>query len=78
MSKKFKKGIKIFLITFLLLIIGFIIFILNETKDQVNANLSNVEEKLNQFYNPKRMSGFAVSVFNIDSILFSKGFGYTK
>ncbi len=76
-TKKSRKIVKIFFLILFLMVFGFIAFILNETKDEVNANLSNVEKKLNRFYNQKRMAGFAVSIFNADSIIYSKGIGYS-
>ena len=78
MKQKNKKILKRIFLALCILIIGFITFILYETKDEINANLTNVEEKLNQFYNQKRLGGFAVSVFNSDSIIYSKGFGYSN
>ncbi|WP_299439995.1 serine hydrolase domain-containing protein [uncultured Aquimarina sp.] len=60
----------------IILCIGFIVFILNETKDEVNATMNNIDGKLQAFYNKKKMAGFAVSVFNTDSVIYSNGFGY--
>ncbi len=57
---------------------GFIALILYETKDEVNADLTNVEDKLSRFYNPKKMAGFAISVFNADSVIYLKGFGFAN
>lgn len=71
------KIFKIFLTILFLLVFGFISFILYETKDEVNANLTNVEQKLNSYYNQKEMAGFAVSVFNADSVIYSKGIGFS-
>lgn len=62
----------------LTLLVGFFSFLLYETQDEVNANSTNIEEKINTFYNDNRMGGFAVSVFTADSVLFSKGFGYAN
>ena len=61
----------------LFLVTGLIAFLLYETQDEINANLTNVEDKLNSFYNEKRMGGFAVSVFNADSVIYSNAFGYS-
>jgi len=69
--------IKILILVFILLI-GFVSFLLYQTKDDINADLSNIDEKINRFYNSERMSGFAVSVFNADSTIYSKGFGYAN
>jgi len=75
---RLKKLLKRIVLILTLLIIGFISFLLYQTKDDINANLTNIEEKLNKFYNPDKMGGFAVSVFNADSIIYSKGFGYSN
>jgi len=75
---KFKKLVTKVLLLIPILIIGFISFLLYQTKDDINADLSTIDEKLNSFYNSKRMAGFAVSVFNADSIIYSKGFGYSN
>jgi len=75
---RFKKIFRIILFLVLLLIIGFVSFLLYETKDDIDADLSNIEEKLTKFYNSERMGGFAVSVFNADRIVYSKGFGYAN
>lgn len=77
MNRKLKKTFKRMFLIILSLIIGFFLFLLYETQDEVNADLSTIEEKLNTFYNEKRMGGFAVSVFSADSIIYSKGFGYS-
>jgi CubicO group peptidase (beta-lactamase class C family) len=74
--RKSKKIMLRILIIVLVLLTGFVAFILNETKDEINADLINVEEKLNSFYNENRMAGFAVAVFNKDSIIYKGGFGY--
>jgi len=72
-----KKLFKRISLVILLLIIGFVSFLLYETKDEINADLSNIEEKLTSFYNENRMAGFAVSVFNTDSVIYSNGFGFS-
>lgn len=72
-TKIFKR---IFLFIFILTI-GFIGFILNESKDDINANLDNIDEKLNHFYKPSKLGGFAVCLFNEDSIIYKNGFGYS-
>ena len=77
MNNKIKKLFKWAIIASLILLIGFISFLLYETQDEVNSDLSNVEEKLNHFYNENRMGGFAVSVFTKDSVIYSKGFGFS-
>ncbi|WP_400077816.1 serine hydrolase domain-containing protein [Winogradskyella sp. R77965] len=75
---KGKKLLKKIVLVLTLLIIGFISFLLYQTKDDINADLTNIEEKLNSYYNSTKMGGFAVSVFNADSIIYSKGFGYAN
>lgn len=75
---KHKKLLKKIVLILTLLIIGFISFLLYQTKDDINADLTNIDEKLNRFYNSDRMGGFAVSVFNADSIIYSKGFGFSN
>jgi len=74
---RFKKLLKIISLLIFILVFGFISFLLYQTKDDINADLSNIDEKLNRFYNSERMAGFAVSVFNADEIIYSKGFGYS-
>jgi len=73
-----KNVLRIILLLIIIVIIGFVSFLLYQTKDDINADLSNIEQKLNGFYNSDRMAGFAVSVFNADSIIYSKGFGYSN
>ncbi|PQJ77823.1 serine hydrolase domain-containing protein [Polaribacter porphyrae] len=75
---KLKKLLKKALLTLTLLIVAFISFLLYQSKDDINANLTNIEKKLNRYYNPNKMGGFAVSVFNADSIIYSNGFGYSN
>jgi CubicO group peptidase (beta-lactamase class C family) len=48
------------------------------TKDDINANLTNIDGNLNRFYNSCKMGGFAVSVFNADRIIYAKGYGYSN
>jgi CubicO group peptidase (beta-lactamase class C family) len=76
-NRKTRKYIKRFFITLFILFFGFIIFILNETKDEINADLSNIESKLTSYFNKKKMGGFAVSIFNKDSIIYSSGIGFS-
>ncbi|MGH1366881.1 MAG: serine hydrolase domain-containing protein [Calditrichia bacterium] len=71
--KKILLGI---LLVTLLLGIAFISFVLNETKDEINATTNTVEEKLNSLVNVEKFAGFSVSVFNADSIFYMNGFGY--
>ncbi|MBL4662675.1 MAG: beta-lactamase family protein [Flavobacteriaceae bacterium] len=75
-GKRIRKSVKIFLLITSISFIGFIAFILNETKDEVNANMSNIESKLSSYFNENKMAGFAVSVFNADSIIYTTGIGY--
>ena len=74
---KFKKLFNKSLLLIFILLFGFVSFLLYQTKDDINADLSNIDEKLNRYYNSDRMAGFAVSVFNADSTIYSKGFGYS-
>jgi len=74
---KMKKLLRRIILIIFILIIGFISFLLYQTKDDINADLSNIDEKINRFYNPDKMAGFAVSVFNADSTIYSNGFGYS-
>lgn len=76
-ATKSKKYFKRLLLAMLLLVLGFIAFLLYETKDEINADINTIESKLQSFYNEKRMGGFSVSVFNGDSVLYSNGFGYS-
>lgn len=75
---KLRKTLRIFFLLIAISIIGFISFLLYQTKDDIDANLSNIDEKLNRFYDSDKMGGFAVSVFNADSIIYSKGYGYAS
>lgn len=59
------------------LTIAAILFIFNESKDQINAYPSNIEDKLASFYNPETMGGFAVSLFNSEQVLFQKSLGFS-
>jgi len=68
---------RILLLTFLI-VTAIISFLLYQTKDDIDADLTNIEEKLNRYYNSTKMGGFAVSVFNADSVIYTKGFGYSN
>lgn len=76
-NRKIKKILKIVLITLSILFIGFISYVLNETKDEINADLTTIDNKLKTYYNEKEMAGFAVSVFNADTVFYAKGFGFS-
>ncbi len=71
------KRIKRVLLVLVILMFGGIAFILNDSKDEINADLTNIENKLNRYFNENKMGGFAVSVFNADSIIYSTGIGYS-
>jgi len=73
---KYRKRILRIIAIVIVLVIGFVVYILNETKDEINATPINIEEKLASLYNKTKIGGFAVSVFNRDSIIYKKGFGY--
>ena len=77
MKQKFTKILKFTLFILFLLIVAFIAFVLNETKDEIHADLNNVEKKLEDLYNPEEIAGFAVSVFNQDSVFYTNSFGYS-
>ncbi len=72
-----KKKIKIATIALFVILFGFVSFILNETKDEVNANFDTIDEILTKLQKNDKNAGFAVSVFCRDSVLFQKGFGYS-
>jgi len=71
-----KKVLKYTGIVLLVLLTGFVAFLLYETKDNIKATNENVEEKINKLYNEERLGGFAVAVFSQDSIIYMGGFGY--
>jgi len=69
---------RLVIITFLLILLlctAFILFVLNETKDEINATSATVENELTSLVNTEKIAGFAVSVFNADSIFYMNGFG---
>lgn len=76
MKSKAKKFLKIVVIIIVLLPILFVAFLLYSSQDEANATFDNVETKLNELYDEKRMGGFAVSVFNPESVIYSGSFGY--
>ena len=76
-NRKIKKFAKVVLITIVVLLTGFISYVLNETKDEINADMSTIDSKLKSYYNEKEMAGFSVSVFNADSVFYSRGFGFS-
>lgn len=78
MKNKLKKKLKLGVLILFLLAIGFIAFLLNETKDEVNADFDNISEILNKLRKENKNAGFAVSVFSKDTILFQKGFGFSN
>ncbi|NER16724.1 serine hydrolase domain-containing protein [Spongiivirga citrea] len=73
MKRKFKIAIGL-LATVL---IGFITFVLYQTRDDIGATFENTESILTKLQKDTRNAGFAVSVFSKDTILFQKGFGYS-
>lgn len=77
MKQKFTKILKFTLLTLFFLIVAFIAFVLNETKDEIHADLNNVEKKLEDLCNPEKTAGFAVAVFNQDSVFYTNSFGYS-
>ena len=77
MNQKSKKRIKITLVSLIILSIAFISFTLFETKDDINATFSNIDQKLQELQRTDRNAGFSVSVFTKDSVLFKKGYGFS-
>ncbi|MEM0991518.1 MAG: serine hydrolase [Bacteroidota bacterium] len=75
--RKLRRIVLVSLLTLLMSFLALVTFILHESKDEVNATFENVETQLQSFYNEKRLGGFAVAVFDADSVFFSKGFGYS-
>ncbi len=73
-----KKVFRYLSIAVILLLIGFISFLLYETQDQINATPEHIEDILNRFYNKERLGGFSVSVFNKDSVIYRNSFGYSN
>jgi len=71
-----RKLFKYIAIVVLVLLVGFIAFVLNETKDQIHATPQNVAYRLNEYYNAGEMGGFAASVFVGDSVLYKGGIGF--
>ena len=76
MNVKTKKYLKITSISVLVIFVGFVAFILNETKDQINADFSTIDAALKKLQKNERNAGFAVSVFTKDSVLFKGGYGF--
>lgn len=70
------RALKIAGVSLGLVVAGALWFVLNETKDEINANVGNIEEILEGIYDEKRLAGFGVAVFSADRILYSGGFGY--
>ncbi|MEE9350429.1 MAG: serine hydrolase domain-containing protein [Flavobacteriaceae bacterium] len=73
---KNKKIVLKLVLGFIFIMIVFALYILNETKDTINANPENIDEKIGSFYNKNKNAGFAVSIFNKNGVLYQKGFGY--
>lgn len=76
MHSKSKKILKRGGIGLLILFIVFISIILYLTKDDINADFSNIESILSEVKLENRNAGFAVSVFTKDSVLYQKGYGW--
>ena len=77
MTQTSKKRIKITLISFIILFIAFISFTLFETKDDINATFSTIDQNLQELQRTDRNAGFSVAVFTKDSVLFKKGYGFS-
>lgn len=71
-----KKYFSFISIAIIILLAGFVAFLLYETKDEINATPETVEEIINKFHKEETIGGFAVSVFSADSILYMDGFGF--
>lgn len=76
MQPKFKKRLKIRLLVLLTLFLGFIAFVLNETKDEILADLNTIEGHLTNFHNPQKVAGFGAAVFTSDSVIYANGVGF--
>lgn len=76
MKPRTKKYLKRAVLSFLFLSVCFIVFILNETKDSINADFSNIDSILTKLQKDDRNAGFSVSVFSKDSILFKSAYGF--
>jgi len=72
-----KKKIKNTIMGIFVLICVGIAVLLYVSRDGIKATPSTIESLLGSFYDSEKMGGFAVSVFSKDSILYSKGFGYS-
>ena len=71
-----KKLLKILTIIILFLVVAACTFFLYESRDTTNATPENITQILDEAAELGRFGGFAVSVFNADSVFYSKGFGY--
>ncbi len=71
-----KKTLKIITIVLCLLIAIACSFFLYESRDTTNATPENITQILEKAADLGRFGGFAVAVFNADSVFYSHGFGY--
>ncbi len=71
-----KKALKIIAIVLCLLVVLACSFFLYESRDTTNATPENVTQILEEAAELGRFGGFAVAVFNTDSVFYSHGFGY--
>ncbi|GAB5518874.1 MAG: serine hydrolase domain-containing protein [Rhodothermales bacterium] len=73
--KRLKRVAGILFALLVFLLVGGIVFVLNETRDEIEATPATVQAHLDGIYNAERMAGFAVAVFSADSVLYQGGFG---
>ncbi|WP_350292622.1 serine hydrolase domain-containing protein [uncultured Croceitalea sp.] len=73
---RIKKIIITTIILLVLLLAGGVSFLLYETKDEIKADFASIDKHLLSFYNKKRTAGFAVAVFDADTVYFKKGYGF--
>ena len=71
-----KKAFKIIAIVLSLLVAIAISFFLYESRDTTNATPENITQIFEEAAELGRFGGFAVAVFNTDSVFYSHGFGY--
>ena len=76
MKLRFRKILKVAAIVIIVIFAALISLLLYVSRDGIKADLTNIDDKLTEYYNPKRMGGFAVAVFSPDSIIYMKGYGY--
>lgn len=73
-----KKAFKIVVISLLLLVAVACSFFLYVSRDTTKATPENITQILQEAAELGRLGGFAVAVFNTDSVFYSHGFGYQE